>query len=388
MATEPTCVMPLDSDVPIGMTFGAAFYGYTIGAALFGITITQAYHYFMTSFKYGHKWQHYVVIGILILDTLHFGFAIHMMYTYMISILGDSSVCSEVVWSLKAMGSVQVFFTIFVQALYLQKIWAFSHNQLLTPRFSTILRGVVIGLSLVAIAVGVVFLLELQRIKEITNFDLRFQYVIYVGFGATSLIDMGIAAAMCLMLHKSTAGTKRSAAIIVTLIQYIVGTGLLTSLGALLIMVLYIAFPKSLLYLGVEYSMTRLYAISVLALYNSQSRLRDKLNETMDLNGASMLYFAEPGKIISHRPRITHTRGTSELESDDLDHTGQPLQHRHGGRSDTLESSVGTSPTTRRHIMERIFENVDAEDTLVERNASHNGTPYIITRNGRRHYTA
>ncbi|KAJ2919594.1 hypothetical protein MD484_g807, partial [Candolleomyces efflorescens] len=168
----------------------------------------------------------------------------------------------------------------------------------------------------------IVFLVELQKIEVINNFTLEFEYVIYVGFGTTALIDMGIAAAMCLMLYKSSGGiTKRSNMIVTTLIQYTVGTGLLTSLGALMCMVLYIAKPVSLLYLGVEYSMTRckhqhvivmhsfiypylqftylpsaVYAISVLALYNSQSRLRDRWNEPADLKGGSMLYFAEPEK--------------------------------------------------------------------------------------------
>ncbi|KAG2005549.1 hypothetical protein CC2G_001945 [Coprinopsis cinerea AmutBmut pab1-1] len=366
---------------PIGLTLGAAFYGYTIGAALFGITITQAYHYFMTTTKYGAAWQLYIVIMILVLDTLHFLFAVHMMYTYLLVQLGDTEVMSKVVGSLKSMGSVQVFFTIFVQALYLHKIWTFSRNQLLSKRFGRALRAIVASLSLMAIGVGILFLIELQKIDDIKNFSLRFEYVIYVGFGATAFIDMGIAAAMCLMLHKSSPGTKRSSQIIVTLIQYIVGTGLLTSLGALLIMVLYIAWPNSLLYLGIEYSMTRLYAISVLALYNSQARLRDKLNQTRDLNGASMLYFAEPDKIITH-----HGGTESPVDMNGHAHDPQPR------RGDTLDTFA--TPSSGRHLT-RLFENLDAEDTLVERSpqtyvtsgAALTATASRSGRNGR-HYTA
>ncbi|TFK29210.1 hypothetical protein FA15DRAFT_664537 [Coprinopsis marcescibilis] len=354
----------------VGTTLGAAFYGFTIGAVLFGITITQTYQYFMSK-RYGHVWQQYVIVIILLLDTLHFGFAVHLMYTYLLALLGHP-VIENAVWSLKSMGSVQVLFTVFVQGLYLYKIWAFAENPMLTPRFGRGLRAIVLFFSLIAIGVGILFLIELQKVAVIRSFDLRFEYVIYVGFGATAFIDMGIAAAMCLMLHKGGAGTKRSNKIIITLIQYIVGTGLLTSLGALLIMVLYIGWPQSLLYLGVEYSMTRLYAISVLALYNSQARLRERLNETRDLHGASMLYFAEPEKIICH-PGQT-------VSHDEHLHNG----HHH--RSETLDTL--DTPDSRRYLnnFTRNFENADAEDTLVERSQR---SPAPATRSGRngRHST-
>ncbi|EFI26856.1 hypothetical protein CC1G_15258 [Coprinopsis cinerea okayama7 len=424
---------------PIGLTLGAAFYGYTIGAALFGITITQAYHYFMTTTKYGAAWQLYIVIMILcvhyipqigkyhpdavansprVLDTLHFLFAVHMMYTYLLVQLGDTEVMSKVVGSLKSMGSVQVFFTIFVQACvilnWVRLVGPFSTsiNTVLQPLPTQDLdffkkpavvktvwtcatgdccksephghrskQGSEFLPLLRSNALNPVFLIELQKIDDIKNFSLRFEYVIYVGFGATAFIDMGIAAAMCLMLHKSSPGTKRSSQIIVTLIQYIVGTGLLTSLGALLIMVLYIAWPNSLLYLGIEYSMTRLYAISVLALYNSQARLRDKLNQTRDLNGASMLYFAEPDKIITH-----HGGTESPVDMNGHAHDPQPR------RGDTLDTFA--TPSSGRHLT-RLFENLDAEDTLVERSpqtyvtsgAALTATASRSGRNGR-HYTA
>ncbi|KAJ2920801.1 hypothetical protein H1R20_g16291, partial [Candolleomyces eurysporus] len=236
-----------------GTTLGAAFAGFTIGAVLFGITITQAYNYFMYA-NAPSKSQRISVIIILILDSLHFAFSVHMLFNYLLQISGSTNVIPWVVWSLKAF---------------------------------------VISLSLLAM----VFLVELQKIEVIHSFTLEFEYVIYVGFGTTAFIDMGIAAAMCLMLYKSSKGvTRRSNMIVTTLIQYVVGTGLLTSLGALMCMVLYIAKPVSLLYLGVEYSMTKLYAISVLALYNSQSRLREQWNEPADLKGGSMLYFAGPEK--------------------------------------------------------------------------------------------
>ncbi|KAF6750445.1 hypothetical protein DFP72DRAFT_515102 [Ephemerocybe angulata] len=325
---------------------GPAFAGYTIGAVLFGVTLLQAYHYFMTN--HGSNWQKITVGIILILDTIHFSFAIHMFFVYLLTTSGSPSLESWVVWSLKAMGSTQVIFIIYVQGLYLYKIWMYSRSSpvLLSTRFSRTLKAWVVFLSILALGIGVLFLVELQKIQVITSFDIEFEYVIYVGFGTVCLVDLGIALAMCLMLYKSSGGiTKKSNMIITQLIQYIVGTGLLTSLSALMCMVLYIAEPTSLLYLGVEYSNTRLYAISVLALYNSQSRLRDKLSEPADLKGSSHLYFADPDKFAhtNQEPEL----GSSQCESGAGSSNGYPRPARkRAGAAGSRGHRKGTSSTT------------------------------------------
>lgn len=54
------------------------------------------------------------------------------------------------------------------------------------------------------------------------------QYIIYLGFGATAIVDCAIAAAMCLILHEMSAGTERSENVLESIIQYFIGSGLLT----------------------------------------------------------------------------------------------------------------------------------------------------------------
>jgi hypothetical protein len=61
--------------------------------------------------------------------------------------------------------------------------------------------------------------------------------MIYLGFGATTVLDISIALMMCFVLHKhklDTAylhlrGDKRSAAVLSTLIKYALASGLLTA---------------------------------------------------------------------------------------------------------------------------------------------------------------
>lgn len=105
--------------------------------------------------------------------------------------------------------------------------------------------------------------------------------------------------------------------------------------------------------------------------YNSQASLRDKLNETRDLNGASMLYFAEPDKLIRHG--YGDSTPTTQTQVDQCGNSSFAATHnRHHNRSDTLET-VG-SPNSSRPLT-RMFEHLNAEDTLVERSPYGNGMP-------------
>ncbi|KAJ3521887.1 hypothetical protein NMY22_g12127 [Coprinellus aureogranulatus] len=320
-------------------TLGPAFAGYTIGAILFGVTLLQAYHYFMTNS--GNRYQMISVIIILVLDTLHFAFAIHMLFNFLLAISGNPHHVPWVIWSLKVvLLQSLVFFVLYVQGMYLHKMWMYINKNrdgpsLLSSRFRRWLKAYVVLLAVLAVGVGVLFLVELQKINDISNFSMEFTYVIYVGFGTACLVDLGIAVAMCLMLYKSSGGITRKSNLIVTkLIQYIVGTGLLTSLGALMCMVLYIAKPISLLYLGVEYSMTRLYAISILAHYNSQNRLREQWNEPAEVKGKSLLYFNDPEK-------FAQTGQSSDLETRSEGYYG-----RSGGRAGHRRRTSSLPPDT------------------------------------------
>ncbi|KAF5329826.1 hypothetical protein D9619_009059 [Psilocybe cf. subviscida] len=136
-----------------------------------------------------------------------------------------------------------------------------------------------------------------QKIQVIHSFAAGFEYIIFLGFGTTALVDCSIAAAMCLILYKSNAGTAKSESVLESLIQYFIGSGLLTSFASILCIVLYIAQPDTLLYLGMEFSVTRLYANSLLAISNGRSNLRKKLDEDMSLRIPCGVFFVEPDQM-------------------------------------------------------------------------------------------
>ncbi|KJA24865.1 hypothetical protein HYPSUDRAFT_38207 [Hypholoma sublateritium FD-334 SS-4] len=291
---------PLGEGLPADLdtTLAAAFFGFSAGAILFGIGIRQAYEYYTTTNKdsLGKK----LIIGIAcVLDTLHLAFSMNLVYNLVINMLGYTEAGMRLVWSLKALGSTQVVLIILVQGFYLSQIWRVSAraNLLLEKWFSIAIQTFVVFIGVFALAVGVIFLTRLQTIDVVHSFDLGFEYIVYLGFGATAIIDCSIAGAMCLLLHKSSSGTIKVQGVLETLIQYFIGSGLLTSFASILCIILYVAQPNTLLYLGMELSVPRLYANSLLAIANGRQGLLNRLDESIDLHLPSGVFFVEPDRV-------------------------------------------------------------------------------------------
>lgn len=294
--TSSAAATPNTTPGDLHTTLAAVFYGFSVGAILFGITIRQAYQYYITASN--DPIAQKLVIGLVcLLDTFHLVFSMYLVYSFILEAIGFAQAAANVLWSLKALGSVQVFMIILVQGFYLSQIWRLSGNLLLARTFSLAVQVFVVFIALFALAVAVIFFTQLQKIDVVHSFSTGFVYTVYLGFGSTAIIDCSIAAAMCLLLYRSSAGTIKSETVLETLIQYFIGSGLLTSFASIMCIVLYVAQPNTLLYLGMEFSVTRLYANSLLAMSNARRQLRDKLDETMELRLPNNLFFTEPDHI-------------------------------------------------------------------------------------------
>ncbi|KAF8152598.1 hypothetical protein B0H34DRAFT_122446 [Crassisporium funariophilum] len=266
---------------------GAAFLGFTAGSILFGITILQAFQYFTTYVGDSRSRKQFVAL-ICFLDTLHSSISTYMMYTMLVNPTGDPTSGFAVVWSFKAVGTIQTVVVILVQSFYLYQIWRLTGNFIINRNFSRFVKVSVWTVFCYAIAMGAVFLVHLEKVKTILSFGGGFQNIIYLGLGSTAFVDCGIAIIMSSTLYMSGTKTKRSEDIIKTLILYFVGTGVLTAIAAIIALILYTVRPNTLLYLSVEFSIIRLYANSILAL------LREKMNATVELRMPSALLFGEP----------------------------------------------------------------------------------------------
>jgi len=268
----------------------ALFFGFMIATILFGILLLESYRYFK-SYKHDSISQKLLVTFLIGLDALHFALSIHVTYHYLLQSLGSLSEITRAVWSVKALGSVQIVLIWLVQCLYLIRIWSLTKAMLLLRKLAlpVILSLIVIGM--IGIGAGLAFIIELDRIEYILDFaSSRTRWVVYLATGITAAIDVAVAVIMFLILRKSITGIKRTDGVISALIHFFFSTGLLSSLVTVAYIILFAVKPQTMLYLAMTFLNGRLYTISFLELLNIRSQLRKDLDATIEPNLGSLRF--------------------------------------------------------------------------------------------------
>ncbi|KAF9554331.1 hypothetical protein CPC08DRAFT_766789 [Agrocybe pediades] len=280
--------MDLDSSVNLR----APFLGFAAGAVLLGVTILQAWQYYI---NYWHDSKsRKIIIGLVcLLDGLHFAFSSTMMYSTFTSTQKYAD--PNVVWSLKALATVKVLLMVLVQGYYLHLIWVLAGSLVMKMELSFSVFAFAYALGIAA-----TFLTFLERISNVSDFPISFERMIYIGFGSSAMIDCGISIIMSLILFKnSTSISKRSNGVVTYMVVFFAATGVLTALAAIATVGLYTANRSSVLYLGIEFSVSRLYANSILALFNAKSSFKKRLEGSGDFYIPSALVFGDNAVNIS-----------------------------------------------------------------------------------------
>ncbi|KDR71922.1 hypothetical protein GALMADRAFT_229418 [Galerina marginata CBS 339.88] len=270
------------------------FLGFLAGSVLFGVTLLQAYQYF---WNYGQDSKGRKVTVSRLLDCLHFAFSSVLMYGSLTSAARYTN--ETVIWCAPAMAVAKTLLLIFVQSYYLYLIWILAENILIKRGLSRAIKSFSIITFLYAIGALLGFSVSpfLGQVVNIFSFSLSFEKMLYVAFGSTAAIDCGIAAVISVVLYNSSSASAsfkgRGGGIVHDLILFFIGTGVLTAISAIITITLYASNPSSVLYLALEFSVPRIYANSLLALFNAKTRLKEKMDPSVDLRVSSFLIFGE-----------------------------------------------------------------------------------------------
>ncbi|EGN94815.1 hypothetical protein SERLA73DRAFT_143687 [Serpula lacrymans var. lacrymans S7.3] len=248
---------------------GAVFIGVIFSSILFGITNLQTYIYYC---RYPKDWYiHKISIGILwALDAVHLALTVDAVYQYLINGFGNVLALLVIVWSFKLQIAVNIVIILFVQSLYAMRIWKLGrgHRHTLLPCLVTfvVVAGYVVGILLV---------IETFRMTTWAELD-TISWAIYASFATSTGVDFVIAAVMCYYLHKSKSGFTGSENIINRLMQYTLSSGLVTSACSMSALIAYALMPTNLIFLAIEFSLTKLYINSFLAMLNARQNIRER----------------------------------------------------------------------------------------------------------------
>jgi len=225
---------------------------------------------------------------------LHFVFSTALIYSSLTSSPRFNN--GGLVWILKAMLSFKAALLVLVHSFYLRLIWVLAKGSFMNPKMSHIIKFFsIITFSYILLVVAA-FLAYLEQIDNFSNFSVSFERMFTFACASTCGIDFCIVTMVSFILWSSRSSKVRrrqKVDVVNYLITFFVGTGLLTSITAVLGPVLYASSPSSTIYLAIDFVLPNLYANSILALFNSKSRLKGKMDASVDLHMPSALIFGE-----------------------------------------------------------------------------------------------
>ncbi|KAK0442498.1 uncharacterized protein EV420DRAFT_1768817 [Desarmillaria tabescens] len=248
----------------LGMTLGSVYIGATIAAILFGITNLQAVIYYN---KYPDDWwiYRYSVAILWTFDALHVALGTHALYHYFIDLFGEYTVLYNIVWSFKLQILFNMVIILGVQGVYTFRIWKRGRH------FHRILPWFVVLNVVVALGTGIFSVYDAYSISSFLSIP-SIKASICSVFVMAAISDFIIAFSMCYYLHKGREASAFSStsAMILGLMRLVVISGLATSACSLLTLITYLAWPDSLIFLGIDFILPKLYINSLLAMLNSR----------------------------------------------------------------------------------------------------------------------
>ncbi|KAG9311251.1 hypothetical protein JVU11DRAFT_8335 [Chiua virens] len=296
MATPPPSVaLPFNVD----NTLGALLIGGLFAAAFWGITSVQAYIYFQR-YPDDRPALKIIVVILWVLDTFDACLTSQILYYYLVINYMNPSSIGIPVWSIivshpyfekstlieeyrtdpydgdmchGCVYSVVIFIPthllescLLLPSLFSKRVWGLSNGNIF-------LTSIVWILSLCDLIVGLVITAKAFQLASFSQLDTLTPWF-YASFVTTFAGDLYVSLVLCYYLFKSKTGLRRTNTMVNTLLCYIITTGLLTSIDAILGTTMYAVMPTNYIFLAFYFNLPKLYINSYLALMNARKRLR------------------------------------------------------------------------------------------------------------------
>ncbi|KAL4063590.1 hypothetical protein V8B97DRAFT_1876581 [Scleroderma yunnanense] len=258
-------------------TFGATFIGSCTAMLMYGITTLQTYLYYMY-YPNDPRDTKLLVRRQRILDTLHIALMCRSIYFYLVSNFGNVVALAEGTWSLRGN---QLCIAVLVQLFFSVRIFYLCRREI---RWLVTVPIVLMVLAHFGrIAETVVFMFMKRQFKSLSQIT----YYAATPFAVTAVLsDIFVAGALCILLRGKRSPFFETNVLVNTLIIYAINRCLLTSLVAIIEVIVFAILPHSLWFLAIDFVIGKLYANSFLASLNSRGSLRDRERRRHDMESS------------------------------------------------------------------------------------------------------
>lgn len=294
-------------DVPA--TFGALLIGAFIATALSGVVTTQVLLY-MKLFPIDEASTKAIVAAVWTLDTGHTCLVLASIWIYFIQFYGESTRIDEIPKTLAITIQLTAILTFIVHCFYSRRIHKVSRGdwRITLP---------ILIFAFLRLCSATLCTAEMIHTKTFTSFRANFRWLFTLGLALSCLVDILISVFLTYALQSNRRASTSLDHVINSVILYTLETGSLTGAATVISMIFWLVMPYNLIFMGMHFVISKLYANSLLATLNSR-RLIQQEHETHKRGPSGDLPVAFPGyanrggsKFAIRDPRMSPTSPNS-----------------------------------------------------------------------------
>ncbi|KAG2364809.1 hypothetical protein BDR07DRAFT_1400733 [Suillus spraguei] len=249
--------------------YGAILLGGFIASGLSGIITAQTFTYIKQYPSDTHITKSIVALT-WILDSIHTGLVCTASWIFMVQWFGDESKIDDIPAPLAISIALTAFLTLIVHCFFAHRI----HKRKLTHNDWRISIPIVV-FSFLRLVTALVSTTEMIKLQTMTAFRQNVKWLFTAGLSLSCVVDVLVTASLCFTLRRNRSPHSSMDRIINSIILYTLENNALTSAATIISMICWVTM-HNLIFLGVHFVLSKLYANSLLATLNSRKHLQEE----------------------------------------------------------------------------------------------------------------
>jgi len=304
--------------IDVKTTLGAVLVGGLLCGVLTGVVFMQALVYFQL-YPVDKPRIKFMVILVWTLDAIHTAMVFASNWIYLMSHYADPAISDTIPWTM----GLTIFFTALITFL-VHCFWA--HRVYMLSKKNWFITAPILVLAFVRLGAAMVSTIKMISGGSFSIFTRRYGWVFTLGLSASSVLDVLISGALFHFLGQSRTGFSSMDQVINSLSLYSIECGLVPCVFTLSTLICWITMPRNLVFLGLHFIISKLYANSLLATLNARARIRARSVRSGEDHPVPMPLFVNTGhRGVGITSDVTDTKLQINVERDihyDIEHPG------------------------------------------------------------------
>lgn len=257
-------------------TLGALLIGSLISVYLSGTVLMQVVVYFQL-YPNDHIRTKLTVASIWLLDLVHTIMLSASNWYYLIQNFEVPGIADHIPMTVAATIALTAFITFIVHCFFTHRVFAISGNNLFITVPTFLLSLARLGFALTSTA-------KMLKTKNFPVFVNEVSWVFTVGLSLAVAVDILIAASLCWFLNRNRTGFSTMDRVINSITLYTIENGLATCIVTILSLIFWVVMPLNLVFLGLHFAISKMYANALLASLNARARLRERSESDREMS--------------------------------------------------------------------------------------------------------